>query len=160
MSCARLGVSVVILTIALAGCGGGDGAMKLTLRDDECVYEGATSRDAGSFTIDVKNESNRFGHVAVATLVRGATAADIQPFLDAAWHEFRRTGESLPPPWETVSVDRAIPGDERVLEFDGKAGSYLLLCLVDTDQDFGQDEPEDVPPAEVHLAAELQVHAR
>lgn len=69
-------------------CGGSDDArMQATLTDDGCAYEGDTKLAAGSFQIDVKNQTQHAASFAFAPLANGFTVATIKPILakETAW---------------------------------------------------------------------------
>jgi len=61
--------------------------MRATLTDDGCTYEGDTKVAAGSFQIDVKNQTQHAASFAFAPLANGFTAATIKPILakETAW---------------------------------------------------------------------------
>ena len=71
-----------------AACGGSDDArMQATLTDHRCTYEGDTKVAAGSFQIDVKNQTGHGASFTFAPLANGFTAATIKPILarETAW---------------------------------------------------------------------------
>jgi len=57
------------------------GAMRLTLTDDGCTYEGAESLPSGTFTAEVENQTEYFGAFAVAGVAEGSTIADLEAFV-------------------------------------------------------------------------------
>ena len=79
---------LVVAMFSTAACGGSDDArMQATLTDDGCTYEGDTKLAAGSFQIDVKNQTQHDASFAFAPLANGFTAATIKPILakETAW---------------------------------------------------------------------------
>ena len=58
MAIAPLAAAVSLVPMA---CGGDEAAMRGTLTDDGCTYDGDTSPTAGRFTIAVENQTEFFG---------------------------------------------------------------------------------------------------
>ena len=80
-------VVAMFCTAACGGSGNKDARMQATLTDDGCTYEGDTKVAAGSFQIDVKNETRHDASFLFARLANGYTAATIEPILakETAW---------------------------------------------------------------------------
>ena len=81
-------VAAVVAIVSLTACTGDDGTpMRATLTDDGCTYEGDTEVAAGSFQIDVKNQTQHGASFTFARLANGYTAATIKPILakEMAW---------------------------------------------------------------------------
>ncbi|MGH3129058.1 MAG: hypothetical protein ACRDPX_14145, partial [Gaiellaceae bacterium] len=57
--------SLVAVPALLVSCGGESRAVHATLTDDNCVYEGSTTADAGRLSIEVENTTFRFGSFGV-----------------------------------------------------------------------------------------------
>lgn len=66
---------------------GDDLRMRATLTDDGCSYRGDTTAEAGRFTIEVENETERDASFAFVRLAEGFTAATVRPILarESAW---------------------------------------------------------------------------
>jgi hypothetical protein len=81
-------VVAVVAIVMLAACAGDDGTpMKATLTNDGCTYKGDTEVAAGSFQIDVRNQTQHDASFLFARLANGYTAATIKPILakETAW---------------------------------------------------------------------------
>ena len=82
---------IIVLVVAMfstAACGGSDDArMRATLTDHGCTYEGDSKVAAGTFQIDVKNQTQHGASFLFARLANGFTAATIKPILakETAW---------------------------------------------------------------------------
>jgi hypothetical protein len=133
---ATVATVVVVAVMLLASCGGGGGNSQLaTLTDDSCVYEGDTSLDAGTFTINLENKTGFFSAFALARLSNGKTIGDLQPYLEKARAEFAETGTLRAPPfptfYEQVVRSGVGAGQKQDLAADLPAGTYALMCFAD-----------------------------
>lgn len=130
------------------GEGGGEGAMRATLTDDGCTYDGDTSPAAGMFTIEVENRTEFLGAFAVAALAGGSTIEDLERFVEPAQQQFEQDGTIQEPPdfYEQVVRSGIEPGATGALPADVPAGTYALMCFVD-----------DLPTWRVYVAEQLEV---
>jgi hypothetical protein len=68
-------MAVTMVTAAVAvlptACSGDEGAMRATLTDDGCTYEGNTSPAAGMFTIEVENQTEVLRRLRACLARRG-----------------------------------------------------------------------------------------
>jgi hypothetical protein len=140
--------AVVVLPMACGGDSGDEGAMRATLTDDGCTYEGNTSPAAGMFTIEVENQTEFFGAFALASLVEGSTTDDLEPFVEQSQQQFEQDGTVPEPPdfYEQVVRSGVEAGASGVLPADVRAGTYALMCFVD-----------DLPTFRVYVAEQLDV---
>ena len=147
-------MAVALLTAAVSlvpmACGGGEAAMRATLTNDGCTYEGDTSPAAGMFTIEVENQTEFSGSFVLLSLPEGSTVDDLQPALDQYPRQFDRgTGTPLPEPpdYQLLVRSDVEAGATSALPADVPAGTYALVCFVD----------DDLPTEQVYIAEQLDV---
>ena len=148
---AAVAIVTLIAVMLLASCSGDGGrSLRATLTDDGCTYEGDTSPDAGTFTIDVENTTKFFGAFALARLSDGKTINDLQPYLEKARRQFATSGTLPAPPfpgfYEQVVRSGVEAGQDGDLQADLPAGTYALMCFAD-----------NLPMWRVYRAAQLDV---
>ena len=85
-------------------CGGNEAAMRATLTNDGCTYDGDTSPTAGMFTIEVENQTEFSGAFVLLSLAEGSTVDDLQPSLEQYPRQFEREGTLPEPPDYTFLV--------------------------------------------------------
>ena len=144
MAVALLSSAVSLVPMA---CGGDEAAMRATLTNDGCTYDGDTSPTAGMFTIEVENQTEFSGSFVLLSLAEGSTVDDLQPALDQYPRQFERDGTLPEPPdykWLVRSDVEA--GATSALPADVSAGTYAVVCFVD-----------DVPIEQVYIAEQLDV---
>ena len=145
-------MAVALLTAAVSlvplACGGGEAAMRATLTNDGCTYEGDASPAAGMFTIDVENQTEFSGSFVLLSLAEGSTVDDLQPSLEQYPRQFERVGPRLPEPPDYKFLVRSDveAGATSALPADVPAGTYAVVCFVD-----------DVPIEQVYIAEQLDV---
>jgi hypothetical protein len=165
-------VAVVVAIVSLTACTGDDGTpMQATLTDDGCTYEGDTKVAAGSFQIDVKNQTQQDGSFLFARLANGYTAATIEPILakETAWarsltkNELRDLLDGKlplrhPRPDLPQIFDFRQGGSDTFLGAGGSSvlpgvgspsGAYALICRVDLLSGFLFREQYVASPIEV-----------
>ena len=146
-------MAVALLTVAVSlvpmACGGDDAAMRATLTNDGCTYDGDTSPTAGIFTIEVENQTEFDGAFALVSLAEGSTVDDLQPALEQHPRQFERDGTLPEPPnfYQLVAKSRVDAGATWQLYADEPAGTYALVCFVD----------DDLPTEQIHIAKQLDV---
>ena len=146
-------MAVALLTAAVSlvpmACGGDEAAMRATLTNDGCTYDGDTSPTAGMFTIEVENQTEFSGAFVLLSLAEGSTVDDLQPALDAVPAAVRAGRARLPePPDYTFLVRSDVEaGATSALPADVPAGTYALVCFVD----------DDLPTEQIHIAEQLDV---
>ena len=163
---------LVVATFSTAACSGSDDArMRATLTDDGCTYEGDTKVAAGSFQIDVKNQTQHAASFAFAPLANGFTAATIKPILakETAWGRSLTKNElrdlldgklplQHPRPDLPQIFDFRQGGSDTVIGAGGNSvlpgvgspsGAYALICRVDLLGDFLFREQYVASPIEV-----------
>ena len=133
---AAVAIVTLIAVMLLASCSGDGGkSVRATLTDDGCTYDGDTSPDAGTVTIDVENRTTFFGAFALARLSDGKTIDDLQPYLEMARRQFARSGTLPAPPfpgfYEQVVRSGVEAGQNGDLQADLPAGRYALMCFAD-----------------------------
>jgi hypothetical protein len=80
--------AAVIAILSLTACTRDDDTpMQATLTNDGCTYRGNTKAAAGTFTIEVNNETPQGANFALLRLADGYTASTIKPILakETAW---------------------------------------------------------------------------
>jgi hypothetical protein len=109
------------------------GAMRLTLTDDACVYDGEATVSSGSFTAEVENQTDCYGAFTVAGIAEGATIAELEDFVAESQRTWDETG-TLPPPPAFYSQALRVgvgAGQSGLMPADVPAGTYALMCFVD-----------------------------
>ena len=146
MAVALLSAAVSLVPMA---CGGDEAAMRATLTNDGCPYNGDTSPTAGMFTIEVENQTEFSGAFVLLSLAEGSTVDDLQPALDQYPRQFERVGPRLPEPPDYKFLVRSDveAGATSALPADVPAGTYALVCYVD----------DDLPTEHIHIAEQLDV---
>jgi hypothetical protein len=146
-------MAVALLTAAVSlvpmACGGDEAAMRATLTNDGCTYDGDTSPTAGILTIEVENQTELSGASGLVSLAEGSTVDDLQPALDQYPRQFEQDGTLPEPPdfyalWGRSGVEAGASGP---LSADVPAGTYALVCFVD----------DDLPTEHVYIAEQLDV---
>jgi hypothetical protein len=144
-------IAVALLTAAVSlvpmACGGDEAAMRATLTNDGCTYDGDTSPTAGMFTIEVENQTEFSGSFVLLSLAEGSTVVDLQPALDQYPRQFERDGTlPEPPDYKFLVRSDVEAGATSALPADVSAGTYAVVCFVD-----------DVPIEKVYIAEQLDV---
>ena len=146
-------MAVALLTAAVSlvpmACGGDEAAMRATLTNDGCTYDGDTSPTAGMFTIEVENQTEFSGSFVLLSLAEGSTVDDLQPALEQYPRQFERDGTRLPEPPDYKFLVRSDveAGATSALPADVPAGTYALVCFVD----------DDLPTEQIYIAEQLDV---
>jgi hypothetical protein len=147
-------VAVALLTAAVSlvpmACGGDEAAMRATLTNDGCTYNGDTSPTAGMFTIEVENQTEFSGSFVLLSLPKGWTVDDLQPALEQYPRQYDRgTGTRLPEPpdYQLLFRSDVEAGATSALPADVPAGTYALVCFVDDDR----------PTEQIYIAEQLDV---
>ena len=146
-------MAVALLTAAVSlvpmACGGDEAAMRATLTNDGCTYDGDTSPTAGMFTIEVENQTEFSGSFVLLSLAEGSTVDDLQPALEQYPRQFERDGTRLPEPPDYQFLVRSDveAGATSALPADVPAGTYALVCFVD----------DDLPTEQIYIAEQLDV---
>jgi hypothetical protein len=85
------------------------------------------------FTITVENQTTHSGAFALAALAAGSTIDDLEPWLERAREQFKRSGAvpDLPPFYEQAVRASVAAGGSSLLPADVPAGTYALMCFVD-----------------------------
>jgi hypothetical protein len=138
-----------IVSLVPMACGGDEAAMRATLTNDGCTYDGDTSPTAGILTIEVENQTEFSGAFVLVSLAEGSTADDLQPALDQYPRQFEKDGTLPEPPEFYALVGRSgvEAGATGPLSADVPAGTYALVCFVD----------DDLPTEQIHIAEQLEV---
>ena len=146
-------MAVALLTAAMSlvpmACGD-ETAMRATLANDGCTYDGDTSPTAGMFTIEVENQTEFSGSFVLLSLPKGWTVDDLQPALEQYPRQFDRgTGTRLPEPpdYQLLVRSDVEAGATSALPADVPAGTYALVCFVD----------DDLPTEQIYIAEQLDV---
>ena len=129
-----MAVALVTAAVSLVpmACGGEEAAMRATLTNDGCTYDGDTSPTAGMFTIEVENQTEFSGSFVLLSLAEGSTVDDLQPALDQYPRQFERDGTlPKPPDYKFLVRSDVEAGATSALPADVSAGTYAVVCFVD-----------------------------
>lgn len=138
----------VVVSLVPMACGGDEAAMRATLSDDGCTYDGDTSPTAGMFTIEVENETEFSGRFVLLSLAEGSTVDDLQPALDEYPRQFEKDGTlPQPPDYQFLARSDVEAGATSALPADVPAGTYAVVCFVD----------DDLPTEQIYIAEQLDV---
>jgi hypothetical protein len=132
-----------------AGCGGdsGDsGVMRVTLGGEGCSYEGSTTPAAGTFAVDVRNDTNRPANFVLMKLPKDATLKDVEAWFHQALRTWRRTGKYVLRPIAWVSNTEVPAHAASELPANVPAGRLAVLCA-----------PGDQPRSDIIAVAALNV---
>ena len=145
-------MAVLLLTAAVPlvpmACGGDEDAMRATLTNDGCTYDGDASPTEGTFTIEVENQTEFSGAFVLLSLAEGSTADDLQPSLEQYPRQFEREGTLPEPPDYRFLVRSDVEaGTTSALPADVPVGTYAVVCFVD----------DDLPTEQVYIAEQLDV---
>ena len=86
-------VAALVTSVLLVGCGGDDAGsndMLLTLTDVDCTYEGDETPQAGTFSVELVNDSSTPGIFSLYTIAAGTEFSDVQGWLDRSNSESGR----------------------------------------------------------------------
>jgi len=147
-------IALALLTAAVPlvpmACGDDEAAMRATLTNDGCTYNGNTSPTAGMFTIEVENQTESSGSFVLLSLPEGWTVDDLEPSLDQYPRQFEREREFTlpePPDYQFLVRSDVEAGATSALPADVPAGTYAVVCSVD----------DDLPTEQIHIAEQLDV---
>ena len=145
-------MAIALLTAAVSlvpmACGGDEEAMRATLTNDGCTYDGDTSPTAGKFTIEVENQTEFSGSFVLLSLAEGSTVDDLKPSLDQYPRQFEKEGMlPEPPDYKFLVRSDVEAGATSALPADVPAGTYAVVCFVD----------DDLPTEQIHIAEQLDV---
>jgi hypothetical protein len=128
-----IAIATLVTAACLAGCGGdeGPGAMRVTMTDSACTYEGDVTLTAGAFTLEVANESSNDGSFVLASMAEGATIDDLEAHAKEVVQQFEQGKGLIEPPAFYSQVVRvgAASGTESQLPADVAAGTYAVTCF-------------------------------
>jgi hypothetical protein len=107
--------------------------MRLRLTDAGCTYEGSKTPAAGTFTIEVQNDSSKEGAFALGRVAAGATLGDLEAYVDEERRRIQQGDEIAGAPAFYSQVVRVgvAPGASSLLPADVGAGTYALTCFND-----------------------------
>lgn len=126
----------------------GAAAIRLTLTDDGCAYDGPPTVASGTFTVETENQTDHYGAFAVAGIAEGSTLDNLEAYVDEAQTTFDDTGTlPEPPAFYSQAVRAGVEADATGrLPADVPAGTYALMCFVD-----------DLPTWRGYVAGQLDV---
>lgn len=130
------------------GNGGGDneGVMRATLTGDGCTYEGDTTPGAGTFSVEVRNETNKPVNFQLMVLPENATLKDVETWFAEALKTWEQTGRYVLHPITWVSNTLVGPHAASELPANVSTARLAVLCASATPR-----------PSGVIAAAELDV---
>ena len=103
--------------------------LSVTFDGSNCSYSGPSDVGAGVVGVDVDNTSEIGSGALLLRLAEGATVDDFA----AAHQPEPYLGEPLDIAEPSGAVGRALPGETGSSTFPVESGTYVVLCLVDTD---------------------------
>ena len=112
--------------------GGGNGANRLTLNDDSCVYKGDETPSATeTFEAEVVNESSKLGAFEIAKIEPGHTFDEVESYVESAQQRIADGRAFVPPPiWMTLGERAQIEsGETGKLVSTVTTGTWVLWCL-------------------------------
>ena len=129
-------VAALVTSVLLVGCGGDDAGsndMLLTLTDLDCTYEGDETPQAGTFSVELVNDSSTPGIFELYTIAAGSEFSDVQAYVDQEQQRIEQGAEPLGPPDSLSLVTRedVATGDSGTLSSDLTGGTYALICQHD-----------------------------
>jgi hypothetical protein len=133
------------LLLAASACAGDDQPV-VTLTGDDCVYEGPGSVDAGTFSLDIENESDEVGVFALVRIEPGSTPGELDAFIAEAQSggPSRRTPEFV-----TVVIEVEVnPQESSPLDASLVAGHHAVICSTGATEE---------PPTSVHATESFEV---
>ena len=135
--------AALVTSLLLVGCGGDaeSNDMLLTLTDLDCTYEGDESPQAGTFSVELVNDSSTPGIFELYTIAAGSEFSDVQAYVDQEQQRIEQGAEplGLPDFLSLVTREDVATGDSGTLTSDVTAGTYALMCT------------HDQPPTAVYL---------
>ena len=153
----HLVVSLVALAMAgvAAGCGGGGDntgeVMRATLTGDGCRYQGDTTPGAGTFSVAVRNETNKAANFVLMVLPEDAKLKDVENWFAKAFQTWEQTGKYDLHPITWVSSTLVAPHAASELPANViSTGRLAVLC---------ESGPRLYPPSRVIAAVSLDVTA-
>jgi hypothetical protein len=130
-------VSLLALATAgvAAGCTGSDGGggnngavMRATLTGDGCRYQGDTTPAPGTFTIEVRNETNESADFHLIALPAGTTLDDVETWFEETRRTYQQTGTVSLPHITWASSTLVEPHATSELPGNAPTGRFAVLC--------------------------------
>jgi hypothetical protein len=114
------------LLFVAAACAGDD-PTRVTLTNDDCSYEGPESVDAGTFALDLENESDEVGVFELVRLEPGSTPEELDAFIA---EEQRSAGQGhRTPEFVTVVIELEVdPQEASVWNGSLTTGHHAVIC--------------------------------
>lgn len=159
VSSTRLAAALVTAAVSLVpmACGDNAAAMRATLTNDGCKYEGDTYMTAGVVAIEGENQTQFSGAFGLVSLAVGSTVDDLKSGLEKHPEQFVRDGTLPKPPpqpyrvwpdyyalWGRSSVPAGTIGQ---LTANVPVGTYVVVCFFDA----------AFPANHVYIAKRLEV---
>ena len=112
-------VLAAALLLAAAACAGDDKTL-VTLTEDDCVYDGPGSVEAGTVELDIENESDEVGVFELVRIDPGTTPEELESFV---------AEEQQKPEFVTVVIQLEVnPKEASVLNSGLMAGNHAVIC--------------------------------
>ena len=105
------------------------GTLSLTFDGSTCAYSGPSEVAPGVVAVEIANNSDTGGGALLLRLLEGKTVAD----FEAVAQPEPAVGPFPDVVKESGQVGRIEPGDSGSSSFPVETGTYVVLCLVDTD---------------------------
>ena len=153
MKSALLTTTGLLLSTAVlaTGCGGGgNDAMRVSLTDHGCAYEGDTTPAPGRFNIEFENKTSHWVIFTVSALRAGKTLEDVRHAMERGRPsyevEIRGVGNATTDPHET----KVMPANE-------SSGRLVIVCWV-----HNSAPPSDgiLPPPAVWYVVPVELEVR
>jgi hypothetical protein len=112
------------------GGGGNNGAvMRATLTGDGCRYEGNTTPGAGTFSVEVRNETNKPVNFDLMVLPQDTKLKDVETWFAKALQTWEQTGKYVLHPITWVSSTEVAPHAASELPANVSTGRLAVLCV-------------------------------
>jgi hypothetical protein len=119
---------ILSATLLLVGAAcAGDDATRVTLTSGDCSYEGPESVDAGTFALDLENESDEVGVFELVRIEPGSTPEELDAFIA---EEQRSAGQGhRTPEFATVVIELEVePQEASVWNGSLTTGHHAVIC--------------------------------
>jgi hypothetical protein len=106
--------------------------MRATLTGDGCTYEGNTTPAPGTFSVEVRNETNKVVDFDLMVLPEDATLKDVETWFAKALQTWGQTGRYVLHPITWVSSTQVAPHAASELPANLSTGRLAVLCVSGT----------------------------
>jgi hypothetical protein len=123
----RLAIPVLVGALLAAAACADDDPTRVTLTNDDCAYEGPDSVDAGTFALDLENDSDEVGVFELVRIEPGSTPEELDAFIA---EEQQSAGQGhRTPEFVTVVIEVEVnPNETSVVNASLTAGQHAVIC--------------------------------